>query len=194
MKSAPTVSRNDDLHDGRGKNSRVAKNHQSSPSQFSLGRWQVDPRANTLKSGEEEIRLQPRLMSLLVALAEGYPDYVSRDELLRRAWRVEHLSPQALNNAVSKLRTKLGDSDLIQTQRLDGYRLAMPPDWNIGHAAFEAAADREKRWSTAFVVAAALFGSAAIIIVLLITDPGDDPLSQYLSENPGNWVVEVQDD
>ena len=132
-------------------------------------------------------------MRVLVALAEGHPGYVSRDELIRLAWRVEHLSPQALNNAVSKLRTALGDSDLIQTQRLDGYRLAIEPDWNMGDGkARETAAD-EKRRSTFFIVAAVLFGSAAIIIALLLASQGDDPLSQYLAENPGNWVVEVQD-
>jgi DNA-binding winged helix-turn-helix (wHTH) protein len=193
MKSAPTASTNEDGHDGSGEAERVTKSHQSSPPCFSLGRWQVDPRANTLKSAEDTIRLQPRLMSVLVALAEGHPGYVSREELLRLAWRVEHLSPQALNNAVSKLRTALGDPDLIQTQRLDGYRLAIAPDWNIGGGKPRETAAGEKRWSTAFIVAATLFGSAAIVIALLLVSQGDDPLSQYLSENPGNWVVEVQE-
>lgn len=132
-------------------------------------------------------------MSVLVALAEGHPGYVSRDELLRRVWRVEHLSPQALNNAVSKLRVALGDPDLIQTQRLDGYRLSTAPDWSMVDGEFEVKAGREKRWSTSFIVAAALFGPTAIIIAMLILGPGDDPLTQYLSENPGNWIVETQD-
>jgi hypothetical protein len=112
----------------------------------------------------------------------------------RRAWGVEHLSPQALNNAVAKLRKILGITDLIQTQRLDGYRLAIELVWKPERieprSDFSRWIGRSRLFLLGAVLSAAVLGG---VTAWLSFRPGGDALSDYLADRPGNWAVEVQE-
>ncbi|HEX9659379.1 MAG TPA: winged helix-turn-helix domain-containing protein, partial [Rhodothermales bacterium] len=95
---------------------------------FQLGKWKVDPTANTLISGKEEVRLQPRFMRVLVRLAERPNEVVSREELLAEVWPGVIVEDAALTQAVSHLRSALGGStsEYIETIPTVGYRLVEP--------------------------------------------------------------------
>ncbi len=130
------------------------------PNLFTLGGWAVNPQKRTIeRDGKSEV-LQPKLMALLVSLASAWPAFRTREELIAEIWGVEHISPQALNNAVSKLRQLLGDDprrpEFIITERARGYALLAEPAW------LEAAPARAI-WKRPVVWA----GSAALVAVIM---------------------------
>ncbi|MEN0652671.1 MULTISPECIES: winged helix-turn-helix domain-containing protein [Hyphobacterium] len=156
------------------------------PSIFKIGQWRVDPARRTIERSGETKRLQPRLMGVLVALARAWPGYKSRDELIEDVWGVEHISAQALNNAVSKLRQALEDdsreSQIILTERTNGYCLLVEPVWQPS---------REKLFSghrRTILIAAGIALAAGIAVLISVSIPRN-PL-ESLVDNPENWEVE----
>lgn len=129
-------------------------------------------------------------MAVLVALAKAYPDYIDRSQLVATVWKVEHVSDQAVNNAIGKLRNILGDDSgaprFIQTERLGGYRLMVEPVWQK-----QAGSLNPRQWVRYWPLAL-LAGLAIGFLALRSTRPsGFDEILQFLQENPGRWEVEV---
>lgn len=94
---------------------------------FSVAGWLVDPGAHEISRAGTTVRLEPRVMRLLVALAARAGSTVTRDELRRSVWDGEHVEPNALNRSVSQLRKALGDDArdprVVKTIPRRGYRL-----------------------------------------------------------------------
>ena len=96
---------------------------------FQLGDWQICPSANELVFGHEHIRLEPRVMQVLVALARHAGGAVSREQLLRDCWGTTAVTDDALIRCVSQLRKVFGngvDAVSIETVSKVGYRLVLP--------------------------------------------------------------------
>ena len=97
--------------------------------EFRLGEWSVDPDMNLVWRGDEERRLEHKVMQVLVHLCEAPLRNVSRDELLTEVWEGASVSPQVVTVAVNGLRRALGDSarrpKYIQTIPGHGYRLLL---------------------------------------------------------------------
>jgi len=155
----------------------------------------VDSVRRTLSDGQIEHAVQPRLMAVLMSLAKAYPAYVDRTRLVSEVWKVEHLSDQAVNNAIAKLRNLLGDNStmpkFILTERLGGYRLLVEPIWVTEIELARRSRDRRisRSWwilpLAGLIFAAALWGA--------LRPSGYDGLMQFLEDNPGRWEVEVAD-
>lgn len=99
---------------------------------FRLADWEVDPQALLLRRRQEEQRLEPRVMALLVCLAERAGRAVTRDQLLEQVWHDVIVGDDAIHSAVSKLRRALGNGsggEMIQTVPKVGYRLVVPVEW-----------------------------------------------------------------
>lgn len=107
-------ARNNDLRSEAGRKLRV-------------GAWYVDPASNEVRRGADTVRLEPKAMNLLVALAGRAGDVVSREELLSEVWPGVVVSDEALTQGVIKLRRALGDTAkepaYIETISKRGYRL-----------------------------------------------------------------------
>ncbi len=93
---------------------------------FVFSNQRAQPATNTLASEKGEVRLEPRLMTLLCLFA-SHPGHVwSREELLARLWPDTHVAEDALTRAVSDLRKALGDDPrrptFIATIPKRGYR------------------------------------------------------------------------
>ncbi len=92
-----------------------------------LGEWLVHPELNRIVRGGESVQLEPRLMDVLVFLAERAGQVVSRDQLVDGVWKVEFISDWAVTRAIAKLRRALGDTvgepRYIETISKRGYRL-----------------------------------------------------------------------
>ena len=86
-----------------------------------------DPAGHRVEFGDDAVEVEPRVMAVLVALAERQGETVRREELIDAVWGGASGAGQSLNNAVSLLRRALGDADenrrLIQTIPKQGYRL-----------------------------------------------------------------------
>lgn len=98
---------------------------------FALVQWTVNPRQSVLRDGNGEKRIEPKVMEVLVYLAEHAGDVVTRDELLDNVWSGMVVGDEALSRAISLLRTNLEDDPrkpiFIQTVPRRGYRLIATP-------------------------------------------------------------------
>jgi transcriptional activator of cad operon len=95
-----------------------------------VGDWFVNPALDTLYHGSETHKLEPRMMRLLVCLANSVGAVVSVDRLLTEVWTGVVVGPASVYQAVSQLRKLLGDVDpdptYIATVPRKGYRLIAP--------------------------------------------------------------------
>ena len=76
---------------------------------FRIGGWHVYPQQNLLKSPEHTKTLEPKVMDVLVFLAERQGEVVSRQQILDAVWREVVVGDEVVSRAVSLLRTELGD-------------------------------------------------------------------------------------
>ena len=94
---------------------------------FAVGPWQVEPRRNAIVQGDDERRLENRLMQTLVFLARNAGQVVPREQFFDAVWHGRVVNEEALSRAISLLRTALGDQasapKFIQTIPGVGYRL-----------------------------------------------------------------------
>ena len=94
---------------------------------FKIGPWLVEPELNRLTRKREVHALEPRLMRLLVLLAETPSELVSKDDIIGIVWQGLSVTDESLSQAISKLRKLLGDDPdaptYIETIRKKGYRL-----------------------------------------------------------------------
>ena len=96
---------------------------------FKVGPWEVRPLTGELTGGGEPARLEPKVMEVLVALAQQPGEVVEREELLRRVWgNRAAVSDEPLTRCIAELRRAFGDSrqapTYIQTIPKRGYRLS----------------------------------------------------------------------
>jgi DNA-binding winged helix-turn-helix (wHTH) protein/TolB-like protein/Tfp pilus assembly protein PilF len=104
------------------------------PDDFSIGGWKVFPASNELCRQDERIPLEPKVMALLLYLAQHAGRTVTRDQLFEALWPGLVVSDDTLTQAVIKLRKALGDSAkearYIQTIPKRGYRLNAVVDFD----------------------------------------------------------------
>ena len=89
--------------------------------------WEVDPPAHQLSRDDERRHLEPRVMALLLRLADQPHTVVTRTDLLTDVWGDVYVGDDALSAAVIKLRKAFGDDPraprVIETVPKSGYRL-----------------------------------------------------------------------
>jgi len=150
------------------------------PNGFLVGEWQVAPPLNLLARGEEQVRLEPRVMDVLVHLAERADAVVSKEELIEHVWKGRYTTDDVLSVAIYSLRKALGDDArrprYVETVSRRGYRLIAPvqtataiaapapvPTAVPGQPQPEESRPRRSAWSTvAATVALALAAAGAL--------------------------------
>lgn len=94
---------------------------------FRIGRLRVDPGTRQIHDGEASETLEPRVMQVLVALAEANGRVVTRDELIALCWEGRIVTDDAINRVLSRLRLVAGGigrgSFAVETIARVGYRL-----------------------------------------------------------------------
>ena len=100
---------------------------------FIVGEWTVDPSTNTLLKEDRTVALAPRLIDLLVYLAQHPGEVVSRNTLVESVWDRSIVTDQAVTQSIFELRKSLRDGrsarearEYIQTIPKRGYRLVAP--------------------------------------------------------------------
>jgi Tol biopolymer transport system component/DNA-binding winged helix-turn-helix (wHTH) protein len=110
-----------------------------SPRSLSIAGARVEPRLNRVTIGERTVRLEPKIMDVLLALAARAGEVVSKDELLRSVWNGTYVTEDVLTRAIGELRKLFGDDPgtphVIETIRKRGYRLIAPVIEESGEAA-----------------------------------------------------------
>lgn len=130
---------------------------------FVVGGMQVHPTACEVVLAGERIRLQPRVMQVLIALTRAGGEAVSRESLSEICWGQVTVTDDALNRCIQRLRRlseEAKGSFVIETISRLGYRLrAIDPPPSTEHGPVNPATTR---WRLRSVVAGGVATLAAL--------------------------------
>ncbi len=94
---------------------------------FRLEDWVVEPSLGRLSNQQQTVHLEPRVMDLVVFLAEHAGEVVSRDTIIEAVWHGRVVSDETLTSTVAQIRRALHDDSrhprYIETVPKRGYRL-----------------------------------------------------------------------
>ena len=97
---------------------------------FQVGEWLVEPDLHSVCRNGQTLHLQPKVMQVLVCLAQHAGEPLSKEELLQAVWQDTFVTDDVLKRAISELRRifedKAQESRIIQTIPKRGYRLLAP--------------------------------------------------------------------
>jgi DNA-binding winged helix-turn-helix (wHTH) protein len=122
------------------------------------------------------VHLQPKVMGVLVCLAQQAGQPVSKEKLLQSVWPDTFVSDDVLKRSISELRRVFEDdaqeSRIIQTIPKRGYRLVVPVEPVNGtqvaspiRRGRESLRDDRNKWVAAFAVGTL----ASLVLVVLVT-------------------------
>lgn len=101
------------------------------PSELILGEWRVQPSLNRLTRGDATVRIEPKMMDVLVFLAHRAGEVVSKDDIAGAVWPQLFITESVITRAIAGLRKALGDDvsspRFIETIAKRGYRLLTRP-------------------------------------------------------------------
>lgn len=111
----------------------------------------VQPQLNRITRDGEAIQMEPKIMRVLVCLAERHAQVVTREQLLSTVWGDVFVSEQVLSRSISELRKvlapKLNDDPkaqtIIETIPKTGYRLVAPIRYETANGKMTEAAQIE---------------------------------------------------
>ena len=97
---------------------------------FRLASWLVRPSLNSVSRNGTSIQLEPKVMAVLVCLAEHAPEPVPKEKLLQEVWPDTFVGEGVLVRSIFELRRVFEDEAkeprVIQTIAKRGYRLVAP--------------------------------------------------------------------
>lgn len=97
---------------------------------FNVRGFLVEPSLNRISRGDQVTQIEPRVMELLVYLADHAGKVLSRDRIIRAVWSDTFVTDEALWHGISELRRVFGDDakspEFIETISKRGYRLIAP--------------------------------------------------------------------
>jgi Tol biopolymer transport system component/DNA-binding winged helix-turn-helix (wHTH) protein len=143
---------------------------------FSIGDWHVEPSSRTLTGANGDVHLEPKVMQVLMLLAQHQGEVVTKEAVLQHVWPDVFVGDEVLSRTISELRRALGDDRksprYIQTIPKGGYRLiasVKSPGPAVAAAASSPASGREpqpiRRWRSRVLWAT---GIAAVITIALV--------------------------
>lgn len=99
----------------------------SDPADFRLAGWLVQPSLNRLSRDDLTVQLEPKLMDVLVFLAENHGRVVSKIEITDAVWPDVFITESVITRSIAGLRRAFGDDvkspSFIETISKRGYRL-----------------------------------------------------------------------
>ena len=174
-----------------------------------IGTWLVNPATCTMRRGDEEEKLSPRAMDVLVCLAENAPDVVSMETLLDRFWTAHSSSDHAVHKVLATLRRAFGDKpsdpSYIKPFPKRGYAIIADVEFMAAPEpqAQEATAATEQalHWQARKIglgpaAIAASFIAALFIVAAFVFDSGTRPAQtnslKIVAVSPADFVGQEQ--
>lgn len=97
---------------------------------FRVGRWLVAPSLNSISCKGTTVRLEPKVMEVLVCLARNAGETLAKEMLFQSVWPDTFVTDDVLTHSISELRRVFQDDAreprIIQTVSKRGYRLVAP--------------------------------------------------------------------
>jgi DNA-binding winged helix-turn-helix (wHTH) protein len=79
------------------------------PNSFRIGEFHVEPPLYRVSGPAGTVRLEPKVMQVLLCLAEHGDQVVPKERLMRAVWSDTFVSDDVLTRAISELRRVFGD-------------------------------------------------------------------------------------
>jgi DNA-binding winged helix-turn-helix (wHTH) protein/TolB-like protein len=137
---------------------------------FLVSGVRIRPTACEVAVGGRRVRLQPRVMQVLVALVRAGGRPVSREALIEVCWGPVTVSEDALNRCIQRLRrlaeTEVGGAFTIETIPRIGYRLAADSEADVSEPPVGSAPVRQARSPQPLVAALAALAIVGLVAVL----------------------------
>lgn len=112
---------------------------------FRVGPWLVAPSVNSISCKGTTVRLEPKVMEVLVCLAEHASETLPKETLFHTVWPDTFVTDDVLTHSISELRRAFEDDarepHIIQTIPKRGYRLVAPVSTAVVVAAASATRD-----------------------------------------------------
>jgi TolB-like protein/DNA-binding winged helix-turn-helix (wHTH) protein len=97
---------------------------------FQLGDQRIEPARCAILTAEGEIRVEPKVMDVLILMVTHAGQVVSREEFIKVIWNGTFVTDEVLSRSIYRLRQALGDNPrkprFIETVSKKGYRLIAP--------------------------------------------------------------------
>lgn len=97
---------------------------------FKVGDWLVQPQLNEISTPDQSVRIEPKVMEVLICLASQAGEVVSKETLIQTIWSDRFVTDEVITTTIWELRRALGDEAknprFIQTIPRKGYRLIAP--------------------------------------------------------------------
>jgi len=174
------------------------------PRLIQVGDWRVDVTSGVLNREDEETRVEPRVMAVLLDLAAHAGQVRTKDDIIEAVWADTYVGEAALSRCISELRRTLGDDardpKYIETLPKRGYRMVAPVSAlehdNSSRSGLLLPERKRSLWQTlvAAAIVLALFlawwqgmpapGAGAIktIAILPLRALSDDPQQRFFAE------------
>ncbi len=98
--------------------------------EFHVGEWRVEADLNCIVKGDLRVSVEPRVIEVLVCLADYPGEVLSKEQILRAVWPGTFVSDEVLRYSISELRKAFQDDArnprVIETIARRGYRLIAP--------------------------------------------------------------------
>ncbi|MEL6574082.1 MAG: winged helix-turn-helix domain-containing protein [Pseudomonadota bacterium] len=149
---------------------------------FLLGGMKVNPALGEVEGPDGQVRVEPKVMQLLICLCAASGAVVSRQQIEAELWGKDFIADDAVARLVSKLRKALGDEAtaprFIQTIPKRGYRIVAPVE------VVPSPGEPGRGPARQFALVSALFAIAAITLGVMAVsvergEPTQDLASYY---------------
>jgi DNA-binding winged helix-turn-helix (wHTH) protein len=90
--------------------------------EYEFGSYRLNVNECKLWRGTEEIKIRPKLFSLLLIFIEHHGRMLEKEELIRSLWPDSHVEESNLTVSITELRATLSDGTYIETVSKRGYR------------------------------------------------------------------------
>lgn len=156
--------------------------------QWQMGAWRAEPETNRIVGPEKTVRVEPKVMDVLVCFLERPNETLSQDYLMDVVWGEIIVEENALRRVISQLRKVFNDNPrqpkFIETIPKKGYRFIAPVAFQPYGAVLTTASDNVPAFEPRTVVqpiAASRNTYAWIVAVLVVLSIGSVVFSQIWS-------------
>lgn len=150
-------------------------------SDFTIDEFHIYPSKNLIVEQANQIHITPKVLAVLIVLAEKQGDTLSKEEIIKMVWGDIAISDMVLSKAISDLRKAFGDTakkqEFIQTVSKKGYILVKEVKW--GRSESDVKVEANKGYLGLGNIVSLLLMVSFVILIFIISNKNEESDSDY---------------